>query len=263
MSILDYLSAMLLRWAFRKDLKPQPESQEVTLGDAPAGHVNWEMCTRCGDLTFSFANYRVRQDTPSVKKCQADCDYVTISEEQYLSSSGKSEEEMLEYLMRHINLFDPMKNKKEWKLLREEVEKRMGLGTPVTEDLPLFERQNTTSIDHAIALLRDNAIASVPTITKIRVEFEYAALAGHWGCTGFREGTLLEICEALRKNLERDATFSSFNDFSVDVIPNVYSAEVGSHFHRRPGDRYGTVTVYRIWRTTDLFFFCGSKDTIL
>ncbi len=229
----------------------------------PAFGGNLFQCRRCGSLALgAWGGYHVFY-SEARGTCKKDCDFVPVSEKRALSSSGMSDKELLEKLYSILNRPDLMKISDHPKPLLEEVERRLGLGKPATEDLPEFQRQSTTDVHDAVRLLRDGALPATPIISRARVEAEYQDMVSAWGCRGLKGGTPQDIADTLRRNLERDSKLPRFRNFSVQVIADQYCAQVYSSFEREPGARYATATAYRIWRTSDSVFFCGSKDAIL
>jgi hypothetical protein len=119
-----------------------------------------------------------------------------------------------------------------------------------------------TTPENAVKLLQDRAWAAIPIACRRWVEREFRDLTA--GKLGWRsdlcEGTLREIARVLHHSLERDAGMPLFEGVNVEVYIGRCCAQLNSHFGQTPGAVCGTFTGYRIWRTTDSFFLCGSSE---
>jgi hypothetical protein len=100
------------------------------------------------------------------------------------------------------------------------------------------------------------AVQAAPVIDQVRLRAEYEDLSQRWGGRELSSGSLAEITDILRANLERDAARPGHEAFQVDVIADKVCAQVSSII----GDR---ANAYRVWRTADGGALLGSHpDTI-
>jgi hypothetical protein len=145
------------------------------------------------------------------------------------------------------------------KAMVAEVERRLNI-LHGARNLPPFRKSDTADVNDAVAIIHAAALPATPIISEPTVAVEYLGLTQTsvgWE-EGFKAGTVQEVIPIVRKNLERDTTDPrGFNKFTLDVKVDDWCgyAVVFSFFTDR-------ARAYRLWRASELVFFCGSNSVL-
>jgi hypothetical protein len=131
--------------------------------------------------------------------------------------------------------------------LLSEVERRLGLG-PVQPGLS-YESPKVPTVPQAMELVAQHGVPLMPVIDERRLEVEYRSLELAWGERHLSTGSLPEITDLLRRNLDRDAAGAQFAGLRVER----HLLQVSSYLERN------RAFVYRLWRTPNLYALISSR----
>jgi hypothetical protein len=159
---------------------------------------------------------------------------------------------------------------------KEEIEALLGLAVPARDSLAEFSSEEKLKTLKACLDAVERGMASIPIICDVRVQLERRRY-GKWS-RGLWRGEKVAIIQSLKKHLSSNLSSSGFtkcsvtkgtdmvlnDDYSIDV--KIYSTQIIPNRAVRRSDgtseleKYDTVTIYKIWRTNEAFFVCGSSN---
>ncbi|WP_162834396.1 hypothetical protein [Amycolatopsis circi] len=247
---------------------------------AEVGRNLW-LCPACGALYI--INWMVfPEDADGCDKCDPTVTGAT-TEAVALKLTGWDEERLLHEAYKVAT--DVARMWPAWGAtpLVKEIERRLGMSPPVrgetrheprgndpvssrrryrlsqpTREGEIYSSQEHLSVDQALDVFIEVAVPKTLIIDEATLRAEHWTLKQSWGNKmGLARGSVAQISDVLRRNLQRDATVARYDGHHVVVLDNGMCAQVYTSYR-------GIARAYRVWRTRDGLALCGGrKDTIL
>lgn len=122
----------------------------------------------------------------------------------------------------------------------------------------IYSSQEHLTVDEALDVFIKVAIPKTPIIDEARLRTKHRMIKEAWGGeVGLARGSVAQISDVLRRNLQHNATVAGYDGNHVVVLDDRVCTQVYTSYR-------GIARAYRVWRTRNGLALCGGReDTIL